>query len=180
VRDDGDGATVRRYGDPMLRRRCLPAEPGAASAAVVADRLWATLAVRDGVGLSAPQIGETTRIVVASIPPRRGGARRLEMFNPEIVKTFGPEESFEEGCLSFPGIYVDIRRPRGAEIRYRDRDGAERILRDEGLLARVLQHEIDHLDGVLFVDRMPRLRRMLLAGRLGWLRLASLLQRRSA
>jgi peptide deformylase len=169
VGEGGALPVVVRYGDPVLRRRCRAVEPGA-EAAAVADRLWRTLRAGDGVGLAAPQIGETARIVIASIPPHRGGPRRLELFNPEIVTTFGPDESFEEGCLSFPGLYLDIRRPRGVEVRYRDRAGEEHHLRDEGLLARVLQHEIDHLDGILFIDRLPRWHRLWLAGRLWWLR----------
>jgi peptide deformylase len=163
-----DPAAVIVFGDPRLRRPCRPVEPGTTEAAALADRLWATLDARQGVGLAAPQIAVGARIFVAR-PPAEETDAPLELFNPVVEGTFGPVEVFEEGCLSFPGLYLEIERPRGVEIRYCDREGRERRIVHEGLLARILQHEIDHLDRTLFIDRLPRRRRWLLAPRLAWM-----------
>ncbi|MFO7654984.1 MAG: peptide deformylase [Candidatus Krumholzibacteriia bacterium] len=159
---------ILRYGDERLRRRCAPVAPGDAAAAEVADRLWNALGAADGVGLAAPQIGESTRVVVVELPREsaRRGPRELELFNPVVERVFGPRERFREGCLSFRGLYLPVVRARGAVVRYLDRGGQPRRLQDDGLLARVLQHEVDHLDGVLFLDRLPRWRRWPLALRL--------------
>jgi peptide deformylase len=161
--------SILRYGDSRLRRRCRAVDPCSREAHDVADRLWSVFRSAAGIGLAAPQIGAELRICLARLPRSNRGPRRVELFNPEIVETFGPTESFEEGCLSFPGLYVHVDRPRGVAVRYTDRSGGTRTIRDDRLLARVLLHEIDHLDGVLFVDRLPRLRRLTLAGRLFWI-----------
>lgn len=156
------------HGDPRLRRAARPVAPDEGLGDLPA-RMLASMADHDGIGLAAPQLGDLRRVIVVSDPEVRP-LRPVVMTNPEVTDTFGPDVMVEEGCLSFPGIYFNLVRPRGAEVRYRDLAGNEQTLRADGMLARVIQHEVDHLDGVLFIDRLPRWRRWLLAGALRGLR----------
>ena len=164
-------ARIRVYGSAVLRRRARRVDPADPTTQERLDAMWRLLRDDGGVGLAAPQIGSEQRLVVVRDPGRPPGRQRLDLVNPEVAATYGPVEPFEEGCLSFPGLYLTIRRPRGAEIRYETAAGEARRLRDDGLVARIVQHEIDHLDGVLFVDRLPAWRRWLVLPRLLWLRL---------
>jgi peptide deformylase len=148
------------HGDPTLRASARPLDPDE-DPGDLPDRLLTALAAHDGVGLAAPQIGDLRRVIVVADPERRP-LEPLVMVNPEIDEHFGPEVPFEEGCLSFPGRFYTLWRPRGVAVRYRDQAGRPQQLRDDSLLARVIQHEVDHLDGVLFVDHLPRWRRWLL------------------
>jgi len=148
--------------------------PGSNEAGVLLDRMWRTLAADGGVGLAAPQIGVNERVVVVRDPGRQPGQQRIDLVNPVLQETFGKSDRFNEGCLSFPGLYIDVWRPIGAEVTYFDRTGTEQTLRDRGLLARIVQHELDHLDGVLFIDRIGRARRWLLMPRLAMITLGRL------
>jgi peptide deformylase len=159
---------IRIVGDPCLRQRCREV---AADEDVqdLAGGMLATMAAHDGVGLAAPQVGDPRRVIVVS-DPFAASRRPVVMVNPVIDETFGPDVAHEEGCLSFPALFITLRRPVGVAVRYCDRAGRERTLRDDGFLARVIQHEVDHLDGVLFTDHLPRWRRWLLSWRLHRLR----------
>lgn len=152
------------YGDARLRAKAQVVAPDE-DLGDLPTRLAAGMRGHDGIGLAAPQLGEQRR-VIAVADPAVEPLQPLVMVNPEIVATTGPEVPFEEGCLSFPGLFFDVVRPRAVTVRYRDLTGAERELHDDGILARVIQHEVDHLDGILFIDRLPRWRRWALAGRL--------------
>lgn len=167
----GRPPAIRTYGAACLRRRAVAVDPEAGDTAGLVADLWAALDADGGVGLAAPQIGSGARVLVVREPGRRGDKRRLELINPELVETFGPATPFEEGCLSFPGLYFTVWRPRGMAVRYRDLQGGEQTLRDEALVARIVQHELDHLEGILYIDRLPAHRRWLLLPRLWWLRL---------
>lgn len=160
---------IHTYGARCLRCQAVAVEPAAPETAALLDDLWLALDADGGVGLAAPQIARNRRVLVVREPGRSGVGRRLELLNPELVETFGPVAPFEEGCLSFPGLYATVWRPQGVEVRFRDRTGREQILREEGLVARIVQHEIDHLDGILFIDRVPARWRWRLAPRLLWL-----------
>ena len=166
---------IRRFGNSCLRRRAEDVEPGSAEARRLLDEMWRTLAADGGVGLAAPQVGVARRVVVIRDTGRRPGRQRLDLVNPVLRETFGEPERFNEGCLSFPGLYIDVWRRRGVELSYFDRSGEARQLRDEGLLARIALHELDHLDGVLFIDRIPRLKRWLLMPRLWLIALGNLI-----
>jgi peptide deformylase len=165
---------LRLYGAACLRQRAEDAETGAAATGELLDAMWQVLRERGGVGLAAPQVGRARRLIVVRDPQRPRGQQRLDLINPELTGTFGPDVPFEEGCLSFPGLFVKIDRPQGVTVRYATAGGETRTLRDDGLVARIVQHELDHLDGVLFIDRLGRGRRWLLAPRLLWLRLRGL------
>ncbi len=168
---------VLRFGNSCLRQICEPAEPGSEATAAILDALWSALENGDGVGLAAPQIGILRRILVVRKPSAGSGEHRLEMVNPTITETVGPRVPFEEGCLSFPGLYLTVWRQAGIKVRYFDRRGRQQTLRDRELVARIVQHEVDHLDGRLFIDHLSVGRRILAAPRLGFIRLVGLLRR---
>ncbi len=152
------------YGDPRLRWPCREVAAGEDVAALV-GAMHGAMQVHEGVGLAAPQIGDPRCVVLVGDPDQPDAAPRV-LINPRLERCFGEVVPFEEGCLSFPDLYLWLSRPRGVEVVYRDLAGTSRRLRDEGVLARILQHELDHLDGVLFIDHLPRWRRWLLQGRL--------------
>ena len=155
---------ILRYGDPRLRRVCRAPEPDEDTGPLVA-RLWRVLDHDGGVGLAAPQLGDLRRVIVCRLPADRGG-ERVTLVDPVIEAHHGFRVAFSEGCLSFPGLFVNVGRPEAVTVRYRDADGRTHRRRAGGLLARIVQHEVDHLDGVLFIDRVPAWRRCWLAWRL--------------
>jgi len=139
-----------------------PAAPGTAE---LLELLWKTLLDDGGVGLAAPQIGRNERVVVVMDPEQKRGQRKIGLVNPVIRETFGPMVAFEEGCLSFPGLYTRVWRPQGVEIEFDGPEGKQ-TLRNETLSARIIQHEIDHLEGILFIDHLSIWQRILLWPRL--------------
>lgn len=160
---------IRLLGDPVLRVRAEPIAAIDEEVRQLARDLDDTLAKADGVGLAAPQIGIGRRILIAAPPPANEGDPAPESrfyLNPEVVESFGPPEPAEEGCLSIPGIYEVVKRPARVRIKAMDLEGREIDEVLEGILARILQHEIDHLDGVLFIDRIGPMRRALLKKKL--------------
>ncbi len=169
---------IRIYGSASLRRCAEPALAGDPATAALADAMWRALRDDGGVGLAAPQLGRSLRLVVVRDPQQPAGRQRLDLVNPVVTGTFGPPVPFEEGCLSFPGLYVTITRPKGVTVAYETVTGEARTLRDDGLVARIVQHEIDHLDGVLFVDHLVRARRWSLLPRLAWLRVRGMFGQR--
>jgi len=122
--------------------------------AQLVKRLWRILEADGGVGLAAPQIGVDSRVAIIRDPDAPVAKSRITMINPEVVETFGPEVPFEEGCLSFPGLFFDVMRRRGVVVNYFDESGHKHQVRNEGILARIVLHEVDHLDGVLFSDHL--------------------------
>lgn len=160
------GWAIRRYGNRCLRKHCRPVVPGSVETANLVQTLWRVLDAGTGVGLAAPQIGQDSRVVVVKVGKDGAAPRRLTLINPEIVEFFGPTVAFEEGCLSFPGLYAEVLRSQGMVCNYTDEGGHTHQIRDQELLSRVIQHEVDHLDGILFVDRLKLSRRWMLIPRL--------------
>ncbi len=145
---------VRLYGDPVLRRRAEPVETVTPEVAGLLDDMVETMYAQLGIGLAAPQVGIGLRLLV--IDEGRGVARAY--LDPAIVDQGGRVVA-EEGCLSLPGIFAEVARAEWVVVEARDREGAPIRRRAHGLLARVFQHEIDHLDGVLFIDHLDKVTR---------------------
>jgi len=142
--------TMRRYGDPVLRRRTEPVGDVTEDLRRMVDDMIDTMYDEGGIGLAAPQVGLSLRVMV--VGDERGRDPR-GLLNPVIVDQSG-EVTAEEGCLSIPGVYADVTRAEWVRVEARTLDGETVTLDARGLRARVLQHEIDHLDGVLFIDRL--------------------------
>ena len=152
--------------DPRLRAKAKPVGP--ADADRVRDlsaRMLAAMYAAPGIGLAAPQVGELLRLVVIDL--QKDEARQpMVLVNPEIVAASAETATREEGCLSLPGQYADVTRPARVKVRYFDLEGARKEIEGEGLLSACLQHEVDHLDGVLFVDYLSALKRNMLLRKL--------------
>jgi peptide deformylase len=127
--------------------------------------MFAAMYAAPGIGLAAPQVGVGWRLVVVDLVPD-GKPAPMTLINPEILAASKEKATREEGCLSLPGQYADVTRPAQVKVRYSDVDGAKHDIEADGLLAACLQHEIDHLDGILFVDHISALRRNMILRRL--------------
>lgn len=118
-------------------------------------KMLQTMYSEDGIGLAAPQVGVNKQLLVIDIEFDKPEIEPLVMVNPTVKRTGGDAAVDQEGCLSVPGVFMDVERPSEVEVSYKDEFGRLKTLTAEGLLARVILHEIDHLNGVLFVDRIP-------------------------
>ena len=137
--------------DEVLRKKCRPVEKITPRTLTLLDDMLDTMRAANGVGLAAPQVGILRRIVIVDI-----GEGLIEMINPEIVATEGEQEG-EEGCLSVPDEVGIVKRPNIVTVKATDRNGEPFTIRGEGLLARAFCHEIDHLDGILYIDKASRM-----------------------
>lgn len=155
---------LRVYGDPVLREKTEEVTAFGDELKAIVERMFEVMYEEEGVGLAAPQVGSHKRMMVLDVPQEEGDFRGA-LVNPEILEEEG-EQRGEEGCLSFPGIREDILRAERIRVRARDVDGRELDFEATGLLSRAIQHELDHLDGILFIDRMSPIRRRLLAKKL--------------
>ena len=144
---------IRRYGDPVLKSRATAVDRFDEGLRSQVDRMAAIMNDALGVGLAAPQLGISQRLLVYRVGHE---APLIALVNPEIEWKGDEEETFEEGCLSIPGIQVDVPRHVHLRVRAQDEEGQERVVEASGLEARVIQHEMDHLDGVLMLDRTSR------------------------
>ena len=144
---------IRRLGDPVLKSKATPVDRFDDALRAQVARMGGVMNDALGVGLAAPQIGPSQRLLVYRVGQ---DAPLIALVNPEIEWTSDEEESFEEGCLSIPGINVDVDRPIHVRVKAQDETGADRRVEASGLEARVIQHEIDHLDGVLILDRTSK------------------------
>ena len=151
---------------PILKARARPVTP--ADAAIVRDlvaRMFAAMYIAPGIGLAAPQVGVGLRLAVIDLMPKDVRAP-IVLVNPEILAVSAELATREEGCLSLPGQFAEVTRPARVKVRFHDAEGARREIEADGLLATCLQHEIDHLDGVLFVDHLSALKRNMLMRKL--------------
>ena len=151
---------IRTYPDPVLRRECKPAEPGSAHTRKLAEDMIETMYAAPGIGLAAPQVGESIRMLVVDIFGHLGEREPRVLLNPEIVNS-SEITAFEEGCLSLPEFTVEVQRPRVVEVRYQDLEGAEIKIIAEDLHAVAVQHEMDHLEGRLLLDHASAVRRQM-------------------
>jgi len=150
------------YPDPALKRKSLPVTKLSEDVVSLLDGMAQAMRDADGVGLAAPQVGKNIRVIVIDMPlPEEDKREFYELINPEIVSSRGFQIG-EEGCLSVPGFFANIRRKEHVRVSALDRRGNRFTIDADGMLSRVLQHEIDHLDGILFFDRLGKLKRDLL------------------
>ena len=152
---------VRYYGDPVLKTRAREITEFDASLADLAADMRETMKAYNGVGLAANQIGVLQRILVVDVPMPDAPRAVYTLVNPVIDFRQGSEKG-EEGCLSIPGVWEDVVRAEKIHVRAQDETGKKIEIDAEGYLARAIQHEVDHLDGVLFVDRLSLLKRQFL------------------
>jgi len=153
ARRDAALRRVRKFGDPVLRATALPVDRFDASLASEVEHMGELMHDALGIGLAATQLGVLHRVLVYRA---YSDDPLTALVNPVIEWVAEELETLEEGCLSLPGVHVDVERPAQVRVRARDVAGKELIVEAEGLEARVIQHEIDHLDGILILDRIPR------------------------
>ena len=149
---------IRKYGDEVLRVPTQPVTEFDASLQKLIDDMVETMYAAPGVGLAANQVGVSKRVMVIDLSVGRRPGELHIFINPEMVETLG-EIAEEEGCLSVPDLNETVTRPFRARVRYLDRNGVEREMSGEGLMARAMNHEIDHLNGMLFLDRLRGFRK---------------------
>lgn len=142
---------IRTFGDPVLKSRAAPVDKFDESLEQLAEDMLETMREHEGVGLAANQVGRLKRILVAALEDEE-----YVIVNPEINETGDESEKDVEGCLSIPEIQVEVERPTQVTVSGQDQSGAPIQLEADGLLARILQHEMDHLNGVLILDRTDR------------------------
>ena len=156
---------IKTFPDEVLKRKAEEVKDINAEIAKLAEDMLETMYSAPGIGLAAPQVGRSLRVIVFDISHKEGEKRPYILINPVITAAEGLEV-MEEGCLSIPGVYAHVKRAARVEVKGYDLDGREVTLQAEGLLARVIQHEVDHLDGVLFIDRLSRIRREMIKKKL--------------
>lgn len=155
---------VRVYPSSILRERAREVKNIDEDTKFLIDDMAQTMYINKGLGLAAPQVGVSERVITFDL-----GEGLISLINPLILEEEG-EETFEEGCLSLPSIRTEVKRARKILVKGRDPDGKERELEVRGLLARVILHEVDHLEGILIIDKVSTIRRRLLEGKIRKLR----------
>ena len=163
---------ITLYGDPILKKPAQAVASDQADVSVLVADMFETMSYASGVGLAAPQIGKPFRIFVmdstpmkASEEPSEPGLRQV-FINPEIIEEYGEKWPFEEGCLSIPGIREDVMRPSHVKITFFDEHWKQHTREFDGVDARIIQHEYDHIEGILFTDHISAFKRRLLKGKL--------------
>jgi peptide deformylase len=148
--------------DPRLKKVAEPVTDITDGLRTLADDMLETMYDAPGIGLAGPQVGVLQRVIVMDCVKDEGPPRPTVMFNPEVISSSDELNVYEEGCLSIPEQYADVTRPTEVEVRWIDRDGNEQTERFDGLWATCVQHEIDHLEGKLFIDYLKPLKRQLI------------------
>ncbi|MDZ4735267.1 MAG: peptide deformylase [Rhodospirillaceae bacterium] len=153
--------------DPRLKRKAKPVERVDAETRQLMDDMLETMYAAPGIGLAAPQVGVLKRVIVLDmVSGEEGEPQPLRMANPELVWVADEDASYNEGCLSVPEHYADVARPAAIRVRYIDENDELRELAADGLLATCIQHEMDHLDGILFIDHISALKRNMILRKL--------------
>jgi peptide deformylase len=152
--------------DPRLKVKCKPVAKVDAKVARLMDDMLETMYAAPGIGLAAPQVGVAQRIIVLDVAREDEKPAPFRMANPELVWVSDEDTTYNEGCLSLPEHYADVVRPKAIRVRYLDHQNEIRELEAEGLLATCIQHEMDHLDGILFVDHITALKRNIILRKL--------------
>jgi peptide deformylase len=161
--------SIVAYGDPVLRKRAKEIEKGSVDVKTLSENMFETMHNASGVGLAAPQIGRSIRMFVVDAEPMEDEKYKNfkgVFINPEILEETGDDWDYEEGCLSIPGIREEVNRLEKIKVRYFDADWNEHEEEYDGIAARIIQHEFDHLEGILFTDYLSGLKKRLLKGKL--------------
>jgi peptide deformylase len=146
--------TIATLGSQVLRQPARRISKVDEAVRDLARDMLRSMYAASGIGLAAPQVGVHKQLLVIDLDPENAAAPPMVLINPEITSFGAGLDTYEEGCLSIPGVYLDVVRPSVVEVSYRDEMGRPQKLRADNLLARCIQHELDHLNGVLFVDRV--------------------------
>ena len=152
--------------DPKLKQVAAPVKQVDDSIRRLMDDMLETMYAAPGIGLAAPQVGRLVRVIVVDVAEKDEPPQPYRMANPEIVRASETPRLMNEGCLSLPDFYADVERPDTATVSYLDETGTPRTLETEGMLATCIQHEIEHLDGVLFVDHLSLVKRNIILRKL--------------
>ena len=152
--------------DTILRKKSDPLEKVDNELRKLMDDMLETMHAAPGIGLAAVQIGVLKRIVVIDIPKEKEKKKPIFLINPEIVYKSKKTSIYEEGCLSLPNYFAEIERPAECQIKYLDYDGKKKEMKVDGLLATCIQHEVDHLNGVLFIDYLSKLKKDMIVKKL--------------
>lgn len=160
---------ILRYPAPILHQKAVEVPAVTPAVTALIDDLVQTMHGASGVGLAAPQVGLSERLFVIDLSVGKSPGDLIALVNPTFIRRDGMQLE-EEGCLSVPGFHATVARPLHVVIRGLDRNGHERTIEAHGLLARALQHEMDHLDGILFIDRLKPVQRRLILRRIERLR----------
>jgi peptide deformylase len=145
---------IHTLGDRVLRQPAKRISKVDAAVRDLARDMLRSMYTARGIGLAAPQVGVHQQLLVIDLDIENAAAPPLVLINPEITSVSASVDTYEEGCLSIPGVYLDVVRPSAIQLSYRDEMGRPRTMKADGLMARCIQHEMDHLQGVLFVDRV--------------------------
>ncbi len=145
--------------DPILRKKCEPLEKVDAETKKLMDDMLETMYAAPGIGLAAIQVGILKRLVVLDISKGEEEKKPMFLINPKIIHQSKKTSIYEEGCLSLPGQFAEIERPAECILKYIDYNGKEKELKADGLLATCVQHEVDHLNGILFIDYLSKLKK---------------------
>ena len=145
--------------DPILKKICSPIPQVDSHHREIIKEMYKVMYEENGVGLAAPQVGLDMRIFIVDPCAREEEKKPLTMINPVLLSIDEQQVSYEEGCLSFPEHFAEIDRPNKLKIEYLDQDNKKQFLTTEGFTSRIIQHELDHLNGILFVDHLSRLKR---------------------
>lgn len=159
---------IYTFDHPVLRRKLRPVENVDDELVQLSLDMFETMRNAEGIGLAANQVGRDIALAIVDVSGIEGCESTVPMtlINPVVEAHSDEEEGYEEGCLSLPDLRAEVMRPTGAQIRYFDTSMHERVIEATGLLARVLQHEIDHLNGIYFIDRIKPMRRAMMKRRL--------------
>ncbi|MEM6305288.1 MAG: peptide deformylase [Pseudomonadota bacterium] len=155
--------TILLHPDPRLKKVASPVADLSDDLRKLGDDMLETMYKAPGIGLAAPQVGVLERVIVLDCEKAEDAEPRpIIMYNPEVVAASDAQNTYEEGCLSLPDLYADVTRPEAVDVRWIDRDGNPQQESFDGLWATCVQHEIDHLDGKLFIDYLKPLKRQMM------------------
>ena len=150
----------------ILRKKSLPVDSVDKDLQILMDDMLETMYAAPGIGLAAIQVGIPKRVIVLDIEQKEGNKKPLFLVNPEIIQKSKNLSTYEEGCLSVPGQFAEINRPDKCHVKYLDYYGEKKEINAEGMLATCIQHEIDHLEGILFIDYLSKLKKTMIIKKL--------------